>query len=143
MPIQTEHGPLKPIIYLGAIGPAGLLIVKYKTPPNPEKNGWWLPAPEIAFGEDPAEEMAKLVTSLGLQAKRLRPEGVDSFVANGAWHLVFKYRADVTGDLENENVVDHRWITLESMPSAPEFAHGQWEVDLCRFFLSTILADYV
>ena len=143
MPIETEHGLLKPIIYLGAIGPAGLLIVKYKTPPNPEKDGWWLPAPEIEYGEDPAEQVAKLVQDLGLESKRLRPEGVDSFMANGAWHLVFKYRVDVTGNVENENVLYHRWATAETLPAAAEFAHGQWEYDLCRFFLSTILADYV
>lgn len=143
MPIQTEHGPFKPIVYLGAIGVNGLLIVEYKTPPNPDKAGWWLPAPEIRYGDDPAEEAAKLVKDFGLEARRFRPEGVDSFVANGAWHLVFKFRADVTGDVENENVTQHRWVSLETLPPAEEFAHGQWEHDLCRFFLSTILADYV
>ncbi len=143
MPIQTEHGPLKPIIYLGAIGPAGLLVVKYETPPNPEKKGWWLPAPEISYGGDPAEEVDKLVKDLGLESKRLRPEGVDSFVANGAWHLAFKYRADVEGEVENENVISHRWVTADTLPVPTEFAHGQWEYDLCRFFLSTIVADYV
>ena len=143
MPIQTEHGPFKPIIYLGAIDSAGLLIVKYKTPPNREKDGWWLPAPEIAYGEDPAAQVGKLVQDLGLECKRLRPEGVDSFVANGAWHLIFKYRVDVAGSVRNENILDHRWVTSETLPAPAQFAHGQWDYDLCRFFLSTILADYV
>ena len=143
MPIQTEHGPLKPIIYLGAVGPAGLLLVTYKTPPNPEKKGWWLPAPEIGYGEDPADQAAKIVQELGLELKRLRPEGVDSFVANGAWHLIFKYRVDVTGEVENENILYHRWATADTLPSAAEFAHGNWEHELARFFLSTIVEDYV
>ena len=143
MPIQTEHGVLKPIIYLGAIGDGRLLIVKYKTPPNPEKSGWWLPAPEIAFGADPAEQTARLVLDLGLQLKRLRPEGVESFSVNGAWHLIFKYRADVEGEVKDEDLVEHRWVTASNLPPASDFAHGNWEHDLCRFFISTIAEDYV
>jgi ADP-ribose pyrophosphatase YjhB (NUDIX family) len=136
MAIKTESGDLKPIIYLGAIGPEGLLIVRYKTPPNPCKQGWWIPAPEIGYGEDPSDEVAALAKDLGLQVRHQELAGVDSFMANDAWHLVFKYRVEVTGDVSHENIEEARWVTTASLPSANEFAHGNWEVDLCRFFLS-------
>jgi hypothetical protein len=135
MPISTEHGEFKPIIYLGAIGPKGLLIVKYKTPPNPLKTGWWLPAPEINYGEDPSEEVAALAKDLGLSVRQQELVGVDSFIANGAWHLTFKYRSEVDGEVSHENIEEARWVTAETLPAASEFAHGNWEVELCRFFL--------
>ncbi|MEA2554631.1 MAG: hypothetical protein QOJ65_2807 [Fimbriimonadaceae bacterium] len=136
MPITTECGPFKPIIYLGAIGPGGLLIVKYKVPPNPEKQGWWLPAPEIGYGDDPSEELTGLVSDLGLSLKHQALIGVDSFIANGAWHLLFKYRVAVGGEVSHENIAEHRWVKSDSLPTASEFAHGNWEVELCRFFLA-------
>ena len=136
MPIQTEHGILKPIIYMGAIGPNGLLIVKYKTPPNPEKQGWWLPAPEIAYGDDPSERVAKLAKDMGLQVHHQSLVGTDSFMANDAWHLLWNFRMHVSGEVSYDNVTEHRWVTAGTLPSAHEFAHGNWEVELCRFFLS-------
>jgi len=136
MAIQTDKGDIKPIIYLGALGPKGLLIVKYKVAPNPLKTGWWLPAPEINYGEDPADEMANLVSELGLNSLHQSLVGVDSFVANGAWHIAFKYRVEVEGEVLHENIVESRWVTADSLPAAEDFAHGNWEVDLCRFFLS-------
>lgn len=135
MAIQTEKGILKPIIYLGAMGPQGLLIVKYKVPPNPNTLGWWLPAPEIEYGQDPADEMVALVKDLGLELRHMSLAGVDSFIANGAWHLTFKYSVEVTGDVRHDNIEEVRWVTAESLPPAAEFAHGNWEVELCRFFL--------
>jgi hypothetical protein len=136
MAIQTDKGDIKPIIYLGAISDKGLLIVKYKVAPNPLKTGWWLPAPEINYGGDPSEEMANLVRQLGLKSNRQTFVGVDSFIANKAWHLAFKYRVEVTGDVSHENIVESRWVTADSLPGAEDFAHGNWEIELCRFFLS-------
>jgi|SRR5579885_3627194 len=136
MPICTEYGELKPIVYLGAIRSNSLLIVKYRTPPNPTKQGWWLPAPEIQYGQDPAEQAAKLVSSLGLSLHRQVFAGLESFIANNAWHLLFKYRCEVSGEVKHDNVADCNWITLDNLPPATEFAHGNWELDLCRYFLS-------
>ena len=136
MPIKTEAGDLKPIIYLGAIGPKGLLIVRYKTPPNPIRQGWWLPAPEINYGEDPSEEATKVAKDMGLDVHHQVLNGVESFVSNGAWHLMCKYHLDVTGEVSHENIVESRWVTADTLPAAKEFAHGNWEVDLCRYFLS-------
>ncbi len=135
MPIKTEKGDLKPIIYLGAISEKGLLIVKYKTPPNPLKTGWWLPAPEIEYGQDPNEEAVALVKKLGLQLEHLSLVGIDSFIANDAWHLMAKYRAEVSGEVTSDEIIESRWVTPETLPAAPEFAHGNWEVELCRYFL--------
>ena len=133
----------KPIIYLGAISLSGLLIVKYKVPPNPDKQGWWIPAPEINYGEDPAEEVAKLVKHLGLTAENQSLVGVDSFMANEAWHLVFKYKVRAEGNVAHDNIEDHRWVTLDSLPPADTFAHGNWERELSRYFLSLELQDYL
>jgi len=136
MPIKTEQGDFKPIIYLGAISAQGLLIVKYKTPPNPLKTGWWLPAPEIAYGQDPTDETFALVKKLGLQLHHLSLIGIDSFTANDAWHLMAKYRAQVSGTVKSDEIAESRWVTATTLPAASEFAHGNWEVDLCRYFLN-------
>jgi ADP-ribose pyrophosphatase YjhB (NUDIX family) len=135
MPIKTDQGDIKPIIYLGAIGAKGLLIVKYKVPPNPLSPGWWLPAPEINYGEDPSEGAAKVAKEMGLDVRRQQLIGIDSFVNNNAWHFMCKYRMDVAGEVSHENIEDYRWVTVDSLPPASEFAHGNWEVELCRFFL--------
>ena len=137
MPIQTEKGIFKPIIYVGAVSDQRLLIIRYKTPPNPEKQGWWLPAPEIEFGADPSDEAAALVKEVGLTLNHMSLVGIDSFVANGAWHFMAKFRAEVTGAVHHDNVEETRWITEQNMPPASDFAHGAWEVDLCRFFLNS------
>jgi hypothetical protein len=79
MPIKTEQGDLKPIVYLGAINNDRLLIVKYKVPPNPNALGWWLPAPEIEFGQDPADEMVALVRDLGLELRTMSMAGGRQF----------------------------------------------------------------
>jgi hypothetical protein len=63
--------------------------------------------------------------------------GVDSFIANGAWHLIFKYRVEVTGEVHHDNIEEVLWVTPETLPPATEFAHGNWEVELCRFLLNT------
>ena len=94
-----------------------------------------MPAPEINFGEDPSEEPAKLVADLGLDLRMQTLVGVDSFMANGAWHLMCKFLVEVEGQVSHENIEETRWVTAETLPAAAEFAHGNWEVELCRFFL--------
>ena len=53
---ETKEGVIKPIVYVGIIKDDKLLLVNYKKAPNPAKEGWWIPAPGLAFGEDPTEK---------------------------------------------------------------------------------------
>jgi len=126
----TEGKRVKLITYVIAYDGGRVCLVKYRTPPNPERSGWWVPAPELEYGQDPAERAQAVLRSLGLTRCEVRLAAVESFTTRD-WHLIFHYRATTSSDLapgvEYESA---RWFDVKDLPDAREFAHGSWERDL-------------
>ena len=128
MPLTTDAGTLKIITYVAVVHDGRILLVEYVEPPNPEKPGWWIPAPEVDFGEHPAHRARSTLESLGLDVRSLTLAGVESFTVGGAWHLIVHYRADASSDARpTEAYRRHAWFGPDDLPPDGAFAHGEWE----------------
>lgn len=135
---QCEEGTIKPIVYVGVVKDKKLLLVQYDQSPNPSKLGWWIPAPGLKFGEDPATVAAQVVDQLGLTASAVVLKGVETFVTHGGWHLIYHYVAQANSEpaLVSENIQATRWVSAGELSQMKNIAHGQWEIDLGLDYLS-------
>lgn len=126
---ETKEGTIKPIVYVGIVKEGKLLLVDYKTAPNPAKSGWWIPAPGLKFGEDPQECAEKVATELGIQVKDLQFKGVESFVLPGGWHFIchFVFQTDSEPTVGG-NIKATRWVTPAELSEMKDIAHGKWEI---------------
>jgi hypothetical protein len=112
------------------------LLVDYKTPPNPAKSGWWIPAPGLEFGEDPTEKAAAVMTGLGFSKENLKLQDIESFVLPGGWHLIYHFVGHVAGEPKaNENINAFKWVTAHELESMKDIAHGKWEIGVGKSYL--------
>lgn len=135
---RTEQGVIKPITYIGIIKDNRLLIIDYKEAPNPIREGWWIPAPPLEYGQSPEDGALQVLKSLGIEDGRPELKDVESFVTSNGWHLIFHYVAHITEEIKpNSNIKSYKWVSSNDLPEAQTFAHGQWERALARFFLES------
>lgn len=133
---ETPSGIIKPIVYVGIVKNSKLLLVNYKQAPNPNKQGWWIPAPPLEFGEDPQDQATKLVQEFGLTPSPAKLFDVESFVLPGGWHLLWHYLIQTKSEPKNHpNVKEYRWVTRDELSEIKDIAHGQWEIDLGQRYL--------
>lgn len=126
----TDTKPAKLVSYLLLRNGSRVFLVKYKDSTNPKRNGWWIPAPELEYGEHPDDCAKRIGKSLGIQDLVLKFHSVDSFVTRD-WHVLFFYLADVKAALKPDARYESgEWFDLDHLPAGNEFAHGQWELDL-------------
>lgn len=137
MSLATDEGTLKLIVYLGVRRRSRLLIVRYEVPPNPDKPGWWIPAPELAFGGDPGGLAAAEAARLGFANAAPRLMEVESFtIGEGNWHVLIQFVLDVDHDpVPGPNVREWRWCGAGELPADETFAHRRWEAELARRML--------
>ncbi len=134
----TKEGVIKPIVYVGFVKENRLLLVKYKTAPNPDKNGWWIPAPGLKFGEDPIEKAATVATEYGFSDSNIKLHNVESFVLPGGWHLIFHFVCRVKNEpKQHENVIQYKWVECEELVAMKDLAHGNWEIGVGQAFLQS------
>jgi ADP-ribose pyrophosphatase YjhB (NUDIX family) len=135
---EAKEGTIKPIVYVGVICKEKLLLVDYKQAPNPNKTGWWIPAPGLNFGEDPAEQAAKVVAELGLAAQSIKLKDVESFVLPGGWHLIYHYVVKTESEtVQNPNIKDFKWVTSDELSKMKDIAHGKWEIGVGMSYLES------
>lgn len=135
---ETTEGTIKPIVYVGVIQDQKLLLVEYKDAPNPLKTGWWIPAPGLDFGEDPTEKAAAVVSEMGFADKNLRLQKVESFVLPGGWHLIYHFTCIVNGEMNlGDRYKASRWVTIQELEIMKDIAHGKWEIDIGKSYLSS------
>ena len=126
----TEGKRVKLVTYVAVFRGRQVALVKYRTAPNPGREGWWLPAPELDHGEDPADRATVVLRSLGLAGAEPSLVGVESFTTRD-WHVLFLYRATADRELTPGSEYDAvEWFDLDALPAAAEFAHGEWERSL-------------
>ena len=132
----TSQGSIKPIVYVGIIREGKLLLVDYHVAPNPERAGWWIPAPGLEFGEDPLAKAQSVLRELGFDGDLARLQNVESFVLPGGWHLVYHFVARVDREpCEHGNVRAHRWTDARELETMKDLAHGNWEAKTGRRYL--------
>lgn len=134
MSLATDEGTLKLIVYLGVRREGRLLLVEYEVPPNPDKPGWWIPAPELAFGGDPSELAAAEAARLGFAGATPRLIDVESFtLGEGHWHVLLHYLLDVaTNPAPGPYIRRWQWCGSAELPDAASFAHRRWEAELAQ-----------
>lgn len=133
---ETKEGTIKPIVYVGVIKDGKLLLVDYKIAPNPAKSGWWIPAPGLEFGEDPAEKAAAVLSDLGYSNAKPQLQDVESFVLPGGWHLIYHFASHVSGEAAlSANIKSHKWVTAPELESMKDIAHGKWEIGVGKSYL--------
>ncbi len=119
---------------VAVVAEAQVLLVRYGDVSRYDgQRGWFLPDDFLTHAEHP-EEAAKRIAfeqaSIPLAACALG--GIESF-ANGAWHVIFHYRAnlDQLPPIQpGDNVATARWFALDALPPRSECAHDGWAIDV-------------
>lgn len=122
-----ENQTAKLVTYLLPRRGDQVYLVRYKESPNPKRSGWWIPAPELTFGEHPEDCAKRILKSLGVEQATLRAAGIDSFVTK-EWHILFYYIGDTTEmPTPGPYYEAGQWFSIDALPAAGEFAHGGWK----------------
>lgn len=134
---ETKEGTIKPIVYVGIVKNGKLLLVEYKQAPNPSKQGWWIPAPGLEFGEDPLEKAQQVCEELGINTDSIKSFDVESFVLPGGWHLICHYRVQTDSEPKlSENIKAFKWMNSKELLEMKDIAHGKWEVGVGQRYLA-------
>ncbi len=100
-----------------------ILLVRYPNPPG-NKHGWWLPAPELTYGQHPDQACEKLMDSLGIGDGSCSLVEIESYETNN-WHLFFHYRVRTASEPKaGPEFADTRWYDLDDLPDVSQFALG-------------------
>jgi ADP-ribose pyrophosphatase YjhB (NUDIX family) len=110
-----------------------VLFVRYRdTSSYDGQEGWFLPDDYLDHLEHPDGAARRILREqVGIEAVDVRLTEIESF-GNGAWHLVFHYKAEVelpeaaTGD----NIEAAEWFPLDALPPADEVAHHGWGLEV-------------
>jgi ADP-ribose pyrophosphatase YjhB (NUDIX family) len=134
---ETKAGIIKPIVYVGIVNGNKLLLVDYVTAPNPNKTGWWIPAPGMEFGEDPKDKAESVCKDFGLTVLETELVDVESFVLPSGWHLICHYLTRTNSEPSTHpNVKRYKWVTSEQLSEMTDMAHGKWEIGVGKKFLA-------
>lgn len=92
--------------------------------PTSDDVRWWLPAGELEPYEHPDAVARRAIEELGVQVDAIALASVDSFRGRRGWHVMFDYRATVSG--EPTGAPSAAWHPADQLPA---MAHGNWERD--------------
>ena len=110
-----------------------VLLVRYEDVSRYDgQRGWFLPDDYLANGEHPDAAARRILREQA--ALELDPAlaEIESF-ANGAWHLIFHYRAAAPAPdavRPGANVATAEWFPLDALPADAEQAHEGWAGDV-------------
>ena len=128
MAFETSEGVLKLIVYVAVVADGKILLVQYADAPNPSRAGWWVPAPEMTYGQGPDELAKEVLVQLGLDKCEPVLVETESFTSPGGWHCMFHFRAQPQQSVAPNKIYSaHAWFGADQLPPAEEFAHGEWE----------------
>jgi hypothetical protein len=106
-----------------------VLLVKYRDASAYDgQRGWFLPDAPLVRPEHPDEGAVPILRDqLGIDAKP-RLDHIETF-GNGAWHLIFHYRADLDAAVDatlGDNVLVAEWFPTSGLPPDEQMAHDGW-----------------
>jgi ADP-ribose pyrophosphatase YjhB (NUDIX family) len=116
-----------------------VLLVRYEDVSRYDgQRGWFLPDDYLVVGEHPDAAAQRILREqAGFQLEPTLAE-IES-LTNGAWHLIFHYRAAAAPTDEvraGANVAAAEWFPLDALPPDTEQAHEGWATDvLSRLFI--------
>jgi ADP-ribose pyrophosphatase YjhB (NUDIX family) len=129
---------VKLVAEVAVVADGQVLLVRYEEVSRYDgQRGWFLPDDYLAHGEHPDKAARRIVREqAGLELEPSLAE-IESF-ANGAWHLIFHYRASAAATdavRGGANVAAAEWFPLDALPPDAEQAHEGWASDvLSRLF---------
>ena len=133
---ESAQGIIKPIVYVGIVKEGKLLLLDYKKAPNPDRKGWWIPAPGLEYGGDPEKKALATAKDLGIEPESIYLIGTESFKNPGGWHILFHFRITTKSELmAHPNVNAGIWLTSKELGLRNDIAHGTWEISLGQDFL--------
>jgi ADP-ribose pyrophosphatase YjhB (NUDIX family) len=111
-----------------------VLFVKYRDVARYDgQPGWFLPDDFLRHQEHPEEASKRIAKEqAGLSLGAVQLAHIESF-GNGAWHLIFHYRADLVDGLKTKpgaNVAALQWFDRSKLPSRADCAHHGWAIDV-------------
>jgi ADP-ribose pyrophosphatase YjhB (NUDIX family) len=129
---------VKLVADVAVVADGRVLLVRYEDVSRHDgQRGWFLPDDYLAVGEHPDAAAQRILREqVGFQSEPTLAE-IES-LANGAWHLIFHYRA-AAAPMERAragaNVAAAEWFPLDALPPDAEQAHEGWAGDvLLRLF---------
>jgi len=105
-----------------------VLLVRYRRPGY--DTGWYLPDVLLNDLEHP-EEAAKRVLrdQLGVDSRKVSLSHIESFRAEGLWHLVFHYMADHESGVmvyPSADIAELRWFPANALPGSADVGFSGW-----------------
>ncbi|MBI4416048.1 MAG: NUDIX hydrolase [Euryarchaeota archaeon] len=120
---------------IAALSGGKVLLVRYKDVSKYDnQKGWFLPDDYLNFDEHPDGAPKRILKEqAGVSVDGARMSHIESFVGNGAWHLVFHYKVElpIAPPLAlGGNVAEARWFPLDRLPPRKDVSHGGWAIDV-------------
>jgi len=107
---------------------AKVLLVRYRRPGY--DTGWYLPDVLLNVLEHPEEGAKRVLTEqLGVGAREVSLSHIESFSAEGIWHLAFHYKAVAEMDLivhPSADVADSQWFPVTALPEQRDTGLNGW-----------------
>jgi ADP-ribose pyrophosphatase YjhB (NUDIX family) len=126
---DTRRVAVKLVADIAVVADRRVLLVRYEDVSRYDgQRGWFLPDDYLAHGEHPDAAARRVpLEQAGLQLEPALAE-IES-LANGAWHLIFHYRAAAAAPdavRPRGNVAAAKWFPLDALPPDDEQAHDGW-----------------
>jgi ADP-ribose pyrophosphatase YjhB (NUDIX family) len=111
------------------------ILVRYRdTTRYDDQAGWFVPDDFIRRLEHPDAAATRILREqVGLEPVNLAIDHIESFEGDGAWHVIFHYRATAAGRpalVAGANVAAAEWFDLASLPPAEACAHEGWAIGI-------------
>ncbi|MGH2627924.1 MAG: NUDIX hydrolase [Anaerolineales bacterium] len=118
-----------------------VLLVRYRDVRKYDgETGWFLPDDYLRHLEHPDEAARRILhDQAGITPPPVSLSHIESFEGNGAWHLIFHYRAELPRPAEvplQGNILAAQWFPLGALPAPEEVSHGGWGLETTQKILS-------
>ena len=105
-----------------------VLLVRYRR--RGYDTGWYLPDVLLNLLEHPDEGAKRVLwEQLGSAPSQISLSHVESFEAEGFWHLAFHYKAesdDKVGDHASTDIAELRWFPVDELPDFSDVGFNGW-----------------
>lgn len=114
-----------------------VLLVRYRRPGY--DTGWYLPDVLLNVLEHPDEGARRVLKEqLGASLSEISLSHIESFRAEGSWHLAFHYTAeseDEAGVHSSTDIAELRWFPLDELPDRSDVGFNGWALKTLEHIL--------
>jgi ADP-ribose pyrophosphatase YjhB (NUDIX family) len=125
--VPTETPAIQLIADVVAVNAAGQVLLARYGDADDTSPRWWLPAGELEPYEHPDDIARAAIAELGVTLDLLELAGVRSFRGRRGWHVMFDYRAHVSGD--PDGAIPAAWHDTANLPPTAHGSHERETID--------------